>query len=37
MNEALRSERNLKWSVWMGWIWAHGFGFESRNPNSLFG
>ena len=25
------------WSVWMGWIWAHGFGFESRNLNSLFG
>uniref|UniRef100_A0A2N9FGY5 Uncharacterized protein n=1 Tax=Fagus sylvatica TaxID=28930 RepID=A0A2N9FGY5_FAGSY len=24
-------------SVWMGWIWAHGFGFEGPNPNSLFG
>jgi hypothetical protein len=26
-----------KWSVWMGWIWGQGFGFESPNPNSLFG
>ena len=25
------------WSVWMGWILAHGFGFEGPNPNSLFG
>jgi hypothetical protein len=25
------------WSVWMRWIWAHGFGFEGPNPNFLFG
>ena len=31
-----RQWRNF-WSVWMGWIWAQGFGFESPNSNSLFG
>ena len=30
-------KQNPLWSVWIGWIWAYGFGFEGPNLNSLFG